>query len=125
MEIEKVIERIAQQRNKKGFTYENMADELDITPAAYRKIETGETKLSVERLMKIADILESSFTDFFDLEKTILNQQSNHDNENVYQQKTLNLYQENREVYQELIKSKDDQIDILKEQISFLKNNSK
>lgn len=39
MDIEKVIERIAQQRNKKGFTYENMADELDITPAAYRKIQ--------------------------------------------------------------------------------------
>ena len=64
MEIEKVIEKIAQQRNRKGYTYENMAHDLHITPAAYRKIETGETKLTLERLFKIADILESPFTDF-------------------------------------------------------------
>ena len=41
MEMEKIIEKIAQYRNKKGYTYENMADELELTPAAYRKIETG------------------------------------------------------------------------------------
>lgn len=41
-----------------------MADELHITPAGYRKIETGETKLSLERLFKIAEILETPFTDF-------------------------------------------------------------
>lgn len=98
-----------------------MAHELDITAAAYRKIETGETKLSVERLMKIADILETPFTDFFDVEKNIFNQQNNHDNENVYQQKIDNFYQENKEVYQELLKSKDDQIAMLKEQLAFFK----
>ena len=53
MEIAQVIERIVQGRNKKGYTYENMAVELDLTTAAYRKIETGETKLTVERLFKI------------------------------------------------------------------------
>ena len=64
MELEKIIEKITQYRNRKGYTYENMAHDLHITPAAYRKIETGETKLTVERLFKIADILESPFTDF-------------------------------------------------------------
>ena len=49
MEMEKIIEKITQYRNRKGYTYENMADELELTTAAYRKIETGETKLSVER----------------------------------------------------------------------------
>ena len=58
MEIAQVIERIVQGRNKKGYTYENMAVELDLTTAAYRKIETGETKLTLERLFKISDILE-------------------------------------------------------------------
>ena len=56
MEMEKIIEKITQYRNRKGYTYENMAHDLHITPAAYRKIETGETKLTVERLFKIADI---------------------------------------------------------------------
>ena len=50
MEMEKIIEKIAQHRNSKGYTYENMADELELTPAVYRKIEAGETKLTVERL---------------------------------------------------------------------------
>ena len=45
MELEKIIEKITQYRNRKGYTYENMAHDLHITPAAYRKIETGETKL--------------------------------------------------------------------------------
>ena len=54
MELEKIIEKITQYRNRKGYTYENMAHDLHITPAAYRKIETGETKLTVERLFKIA-----------------------------------------------------------------------
>ena len=124
MEMEKIIEKIAQYRNLKGYTYENMAHDLHITPAAYRKIETGETKLTVERLFKIADILESPFTDFLDLEKDILNQH-NHDNENVYQQKIDNFYQENNEVYEKLIKAKDEQIQLLMEQINFYKSRIK
>lgn len=119
MEIEKVVERIAQQRNKKGFTYENMAHELDITAAAYRKIETGETKLSVERLMKIADILEAKLEELLDLKADKIYQQEFKDNSNNYQE-FQNLHQENKEVYQELIKSKDDQIALLKEQVAFL-----
>ena len=114
--MEKIIEKIAQYRNRKGYTYENMADELSITPAAYRKIETGDTKLSLERFFKIAEILETPFTDFLELEKDILNQH-NHDNENVYQQKIDNFYQESKEVYHELIKSKDEQIALLKEML--------
>ena len=124
MEMEKIIEKITQYRNRKGYTYENMTHDLHITPAAYRKIETGETKLTVERLFKIADILESPFTDFLDLEKDILNQH-NHDNENVYQQKIDNFYQENKEVYEKLIKAKDEQIQLLMEQINFYKSRIK
>lgn len=114
MQIEKIIEKIVHHRNKKGYTFENMAHELDITPAAYRKIEIGDTKLSVERLLRIADILDTPITNFLELEKEVLNQH-NHDNENVYQQKIDNFYQENKEVYQELLKAKDEQIKLLKE----------
>ncbi|QCX54486.1 helix-turn-helix transcriptional regulator [Elizabethkingia sp. JS20170427COW] len=114
MALEKIIEKITQYRNRKGYTYENMADELHITQAAYRKIETGETKLSLERFFRIAEILETPITEFLELEKDVFNQY-NHDNENVYQQKIDNFHQENKEVYQELIKAKDEQIALLKE----------
>ena len=69
MEVEHIIEKIVQERNKKGYTYENMAIELDLTTAAYRKIETGETKLTVERLFKISNILGIPIGDFLEIEK--------------------------------------------------------
>ena len=50
-----VVRKIILSRSKKGYTYENMANKLGITAASYRKIETGETKLTLERLFKIAE----------------------------------------------------------------------
>lgn len=123
MEMEKIIEKIAQLRNRKGYTYENMADELDLTTAAYRKIETGETKLSVERLFRISNILETPLQEFLDFEGITQNQ-NNYHNENVYQQKIDNFYQENKEITSELIKAKDQLISQLQKEIAFLQRNS-
>ena len=41
MDIEKVINRIVQERTKKGYSYENMAEELHLSVPAYRKLEIG------------------------------------------------------------------------------------
>lgn len=126
MEMEKIIEKIAQQRSKKGYTFENMAHELDITPAAYRKIETGETKLSVERLMKISEILGEDLSNLLDIKnKNTIHSLSNEGNGNGYVEIINNDYKDIikdiKETYDKLIQSKDDQIVMLKEQISFLK----
>ena len=37
MEMEKIIEKITQYRNRKGYTYENMADELTTGNVAHKK----------------------------------------------------------------------------------------
>lgn len=126
--MEKIIEKIAQYRNKKGYTFENMAYELDITPAAYRKIETGETKLSVERLMKISEILEEELSSFLELNnKNTIHSLSNEGNGNGYVETINNDYKDIikdiKEAYDKLINSKDEQISLLKEQIAFLKEN--
>jgi transcriptional regulator with XRE-family HTH domain len=110
---EKVIKNITSERTKRGYTYENMAHELSITPAAYRKIETGETKLTVERLFRISDILKVSLLDLLEIGNDVF-QQTNHDTATGYQQKIENLYQENKEVYEKLLQSKDEQIILLK-----------
>lgn len=120
MEMEKIIEKIAQYRNKKGFTYENMADELELTPAAYRKIETGETKLTVERLFRISAILETPINEILELDKVSL-QQNNYNANSVYQQKIEHFYQENKEITEQLIKAKDQLIEQLQKEIAFLK----
>ena len=120
MEIAQVIERIVQGRNKKGYTYENMAVELDLTTAAYRKIETGETKLTLERLFKISDILEVPVGELLAIEKSV-NQQVNNGNSNVYHQKLDHFYQENREITEQLIKAKDELIAQLKQENEYLR----
>jgi len=109
-----VVKRIIALRSKRGYTYDNMADELDITPAAYRKIETGKTKLSVERLFQIAEILKESVSNLLDANESVFHQ-TNHDHASgaQYQQKIENFYQENKDVYERLLASKDEQIELL------------
>jgi transcriptional regulator with XRE-family HTH domain len=113
--IEDVIRKIATVRTKKGYTYENMAHELSITPAAYRKTETGETKLTVERLFRISEILNVPLTDLLEIGNNDIFQQTNNETATgCYQQKIENFFQENKEVYEKLLKSKDEQIALLK-----------
>lgn len=121
MEMEKIIEKIAQYRNRKGYTYENMADELELTPAAYRKIETGETKLTVERLFKISTILETPIDEFLEYDKNSF-VQYNYGNDSVFSSRIEHFYQENKEITEQLIKAKDDLITQLQKEIDFLKN---
>jgi transcriptional regulator with XRE-family HTH domain len=120
MKMEKIIEKIAQYRNRKGYTYENMADELELTTAAYRKIETGETKLSVERLFRISNILETPIDELLDLDKNHFIQ-NNYNNESIISQRIENFYQENKEITEQLIKAKDQLIEILQKEIENLK----
>lgn len=120
MEMEKIVDKIAQYRNKKGYTYENMAHELELSPAAYRKIETGETKLTVERLFRISNILEAPIDELLDLDKNHF-VQNNYSNESVFSQRIENFYQENKEITEQLIKAKDDLIAHLEKEIAFLK----
>jgi len=112
--IEKLIKKIISVRLKKGFSYENMASQLSITPAAYRKIEIGETKLTVERLFRLSEILEVSVLELLEIDKEVFHQ-INSESAVGYQQKIENFYQENKEVYEKLLRSKDEQIALLKE----------
>ena len=120
MEMEKIIAKITQYRNRKGYTYENMADELELTTAAYRKIETGETKLSVERLFRISNILETPVNELLDLDKNHFIQ-NNYNSESVISQRIENFYQENKQITSELIKAKDQLITQLQKENEFLK----
>ena len=67
MDVEKVINKIVQERTRKGYSYENMAEELSLSVPAYRKLEIGETKLSVERLFQISMILEVPVEELLEL----------------------------------------------------------
>ncbi|EKB59461.1 helix-turn-helix domain-containing protein [Bergeyella zoohelcum] len=117
-------------REQKGFSQEYMANVLNISQASYARMENEETKITVERLQKIAEILETSIIDFFNNDRYIINNQ-NYDNAygNAYVQnltienkdaneKLIASYEQRISEYQERLKEKDEQISFLKTLIS-------
>ena len=111
--MEKIINKIRDIRKDRGYSHEYMAHLLDISQVAYSKIEKNETKLTVERLFKIAEILEAKIEDILDIKADKVYKQDLKDN-SIGHQEIQNMYQDNKEVYEKLIASKDEQIALLK-----------
>lgn len=113
-----VIDNIKKISVERGYSHEAMAMDLGISQTAYSKLESGKTKLSVDRLLKIAEILEVSTAQLLNDEPSI--QQNIHNNETVTaigHQKIENLYQENKETYEKLLQAKDEQILLLRKML--------
>jgi transcriptional regulator with XRE-family HTH domain len=62
LKIKSVAANIRKQREAKNYTQEYLAAKLKISQNAYSKIELGYTKITLERLFQIADILETNIT---------------------------------------------------------------
>ena len=78
--MEKIINKIREIRKDRGYSHEYMAHLLDISQVAYSKIEKNETKLTVERLFKIAEILEAKIEDILDIKADKVYKQDLKDN---------------------------------------------
>jgi transcriptional regulator with XRE-family HTH domain len=55
--IKAIAANIRYKREHRNYTQEYLAAKLDISQNAYSKIELGYTKITVERLFQIADVL--------------------------------------------------------------------
>ena len=127
--MEEVLQKIKDLRNMKGFSHENMANEMKISTSAYRKIENNETKLTVERLFQISEILQTPVNKLLGSKLSTVFYQNNNDSgpgtiignqdiENYY-------YQENRETTQKLIQTMEREIAHLREEVAFLREMAK
>ncbi|QKJ31857.1 helix-turn-helix transcriptional regulator [Mucilaginibacter mali] len=67
--IRAVATNIRKIRESKDFTQDYLAVKLAISQNAYSKIELGYTKITVERLFQIAQILEVSPISLIDFDK--------------------------------------------------------
>jgi len=104
--MEKVLNKIRDIRKERGLSLENMADELEISHTAYRKIENNQSKLTVERLMGISAILEAPIGELLDEKASrVYNQTSKDGGTFIVYQEFENLYQENKELTQSYIES--------------------
>lgn len=64
LKIKAIAANIRLKREFRNYTQEYLAAKLDISQNAYSKIELGYTKITLERLFQIADVLEYDVYDF-------------------------------------------------------------
>ena len=70
LRVKKVAANIRKIREQLNYTQEYLAAKLKISQNAYSKIELGYTKITVERLFHIADILEVDVINLLNTENT-------------------------------------------------------
>ncbi|WP_395043539.1 helix-turn-helix domain-containing protein [Flavobacterium sp.] len=118
--MEAISEKIKEIRKNRGFSHEYMAHKLNMSQPAYSKIEKNETVLSVDRLFKIAEILETPINEILEISSNTVYNQNNHDGATfIGHQQVQNLYHETNEKF---IQSLKDEIQFLREMINKNKN---
>jgi transcriptional regulator with XRE-family HTH domain len=109
-----IADLVKKTRYEKNYSQDHIAKKLGITQKAYSKIENNETKLNVDTLTRIAEILEVDVASFFSSnEKPVLNDFSTRTGgDNVIYKN--NSIEKIEELYKEIIKAKDSEIETLK-----------
>ena len=116
-----IAKNIKKYRELKGFSQEYMAHQLNVNQSTYAKMENSSTKITIDKLFSVAKLLETDVSEILDLKNQTIFNQTDNETANAFG-KVEHYYQENKEVYQELLKAKDEQIALLKEQIIFYKS---
>jgi transcriptional regulator with XRE-family HTH domain len=105
--------RIKRLREDKNYSQDYLAQKLGITQKAYSKIETNQTRLSVDNLLRISEVLETSINKILDIDGgTVYNNYSTHNGEGIVINKTTS--DKIIDLYDRLLKAKDDEIEALK-----------
>jgi transcriptional regulator with XRE-family HTH domain len=105
--------RIKRYRELKGFSQSYMAQKLHISSSAYSRIERNEVNLPLDKLIQIAEVLNISlekvlFGDDYEKDSMIANEM-----ELEYKQKFIES--------SKLLKAYQEQIELLKDQVDYLK----
>jgi transcriptional regulator with XRE-family HTH domain len=99
-------------RESRGYTQEYMAEMLNICQSTYANLESGKTTLSINRLLGIAEILDTDFAELIDHKKPPGTMDFRKNQQSIPLQP--NLYQETKGVYEQLIHELRNEIDFLR-----------
>ena len=111
--------KIRMIRELRGYSQENVAAKLGMTQATYSRIENNQTKLDTGTLDKLAKELGVSPSDIMSSEPVVVNFYGpNHGAAPFGSIGTINV--EQRELYEKLLASKDEEIAHLKHVIESL-----
>lgn len=117
-EMQLLARKIRLLREIHDYTQEYVAGRLDISQNTYSMLEKGETKLTVDRLGKLAELYEMDIADLLKTtEQTIINKVTNNDNSSSHHQhQQVTFYsfpEEERKVYLTAIKNLESQVALL------------
>lgn len=122
--LDNILLAIQTTRKTREYSLENMANELNISIAAYEKIEKKKTRLTVERLLQIQTILEVPLHQLLGLELKNNFYQTNDNYSSgflINEQKVQNLYQDHQKTKDKLINSLENQVEMLNDEVLFLR----
>ena len=111
---------IKRHREIKGLRQQDMADKLSMSLRSYQSLESGETKLDIERLERIAEVLETNMEELLRSEGYYIHQEVkeggngpgvNFGNDNTYH------YGIDKEIVDKLLSAKDEEIQFLREEL--------
>lgn len=121
-------EEIRRYRNEICYTQEYMASQLGITQSTYQRIEAGEIKISMDRLIEISRILGKPIEAFLHNKANLTSDiQTSEGNESILVNKRewllmLNVLKQQEDRIKELeakVLRKDNKIDELKQHLKF------
>lgn len=102
--------KIRTLRQLKGYSLEYVAGKLEIAQNTYSKLEGDPSKIDVDTLEKIATVLEVSLNDLISEEPIVLNFNGvNHGAQGNFEL-IENFHSGQKELYEKIIASKDDEI---------------
>lgn len=118
--VKKSIEKIIEIRKEKGISLEAMAANLNLSTAAYHKIEKQETKFTLDRLYEISKVLDVSVAEILGIkvEKYVVQEVGEHGVGHQYNGDIKALYNENTELSKSFIQSLQAEIEFLKGLVS-------
>ncbi|MBA3901796.1 MAG: helix-turn-helix transcriptional regulator [Bacteroidetes bacterium] len=117
--------KIKKIRELKNVTQEHIAEALKMSTRGYSKIENNESNINLDKLEKISKVLEVKLTDLLNFnEKQVFNNNFKNlegnlgDNFVMYK---FSDFKKEKELYDLLLSSKEDQIKILKNELENLR----
>jgi transcriptional regulator with XRE-family HTH domain len=121
---------IKKHREQKGLRQQDMADKLNMTVRSYQNLESGSTRLDLERLEQVAEVLETSMEELLRQEGNFVHQEINDNgNGSGFHFGSKNTYNNNngvdKEIVDKLLEAKNGEINLQREEIQVLKEENK
>jgi transcriptional regulator with XRE-family HTH domain len=108
-------QKIKKLRELKNLTQTHVAEKLGVSQSAYSKMELGESEVTYNRLEKISEVLEMKPEEVIAFnESMVFNVMHNQNGGNVFGDINNTVSDTERQLYQ-------DQINLLKEEVAYLK----